>query len=446
MKGSVCQVSLMNMLILIALLIVIISVANEKLFHLQSDIALVLFSSVISVAVLLLGKVPSFSAVREISQRIGDFGFEEYLLDSVLCFMLFAGAGKVNMRKFRQNIKSISLLALLTTVISSAFYGLLFRGISAIFGLGMDIWMCILLGCVVSPTDPIAATGILNKLGLSKNVTSVIESESLFNDGTGVALFVFVKSIVSRSGESNFIAVMLKEIVGAFAVALIVSFILFRFVKLTKNPVMHIMISILDVSLSYAICEHFGFSGVIASVICGMYFASQRNRIERQIAVSDPEETYGIFWESAESILNAVLFVMIGLSLLSAQVSSSILIIVPATIIIVIISRFVGVGISGLCIGRVIPGGYNLPEFVTLMTWSALKGGLSLALAMGTKEFLPEDIYLIFMNAAYVTIFFTVIVQGLTTKNVYLKIEKHKAERLRKQSEAIKERFEKTSV
>lgn len=436
--------NLMSMLILIALLIVLISVLNENVFHLQSDIALVLFSSLISVAVLLLGQIPAFSAVRDFTKTVGDFGFEEYLLDSVLCFMLFAGAGKVNMGKFRQNIKSISLLALLTTVISSGFYGLLFWGISALFGLNMDIWMCILLGCVVSPTDPIAATGILNKLGLSKNVTSVIESESLFNDGTGVALFVFVKSIVARSGESNFIVVMLTEILGALVVALVVSFLLFRLIKLTKNPIMHIMISILDVSLCYAICEHFGFSGVIASVICGMYFAAQFHKIERKRVVADPENIYGIFWESAESILNAVLFVMIGLSLLSAEISSSILILVPAGIIIVIISRFVGVGISGLCIGRTIPGGYNLPEFVTLMTWSALKGGLSLALAMGTKAFLPEDIYLIFMNIAYITIFFTVIVQGLTTKGVYLKIEKHKAARLHKSSTAVTERFGKT--
>lgn len=436
----------MSMLILIALLIVLISVFNEKVLHMQSDIALVLFSSVISVAVILLGHIPGFDAVRDFSRSIGDFGFENYLIDSVLCFMLFAGAGKVNMRKFRQNIKSISLLALLTTVISSAFFGLLFLGVSAAFGLNMDIWMCILLGCVVSPTDPIAATGILNKLGLSKNVTSVIESESLFNDGTGVALFVFVKSIVAHSGESNFLLVMLSEVGGALLVAFVVSFLLFRLIKMTRNPVMHIIISILDVSLCYTICEHFGFSGVIASVICGMYFASQFDKIARQRKVADPENIYGIFWESAESILNAILFVMIGLSLLSAEISSSILILIPSAVIIVIISRFAGVGVSGLCIGRVIPGGYNLPEFVTLMTWSALKGGLSLALAMGTKEFLPEDVYLIFMNAAYITIFFTVIVQGLTTKSVYLRIEKHKAERLRRQSAAVTERFEKTDV
>ena len=72
-----------------------------------------------------------------------------------------------------------------------------------LFKIPMDIWMCILLGCVVSPTDPIAATGILNKIGLSKNVCSVIENESLFNDGTGVTLFIFVRSIIVHSSDSN---------------------------------------------------------------------------------------------------------------------------------------------------------------------------------------------------------------------------------------------------
>lgn len=430
--------SVMELLIIIALFIVIISVVNENVFHLQSDIALVLFSTVICGIITVAAKLLKIEPINELLEEIGDFGFKEYLLDCVLCFMLFAGAGKVNMGKFKANIKSISLLALLTTVISSTLFGGLFFIVAKLAGIEMDIWMCILLGCVVSPTDPIAATGILNKLGLSKNVTSVIESESLFNDGTGVALFVFVKSIVARTGDSNFMVVMLKEILGAFAVALIISFVLFKLIKRTKNPVMHIVIGILDVSLAYALCEHFGFSGVIASVICGMYFGVMREKYSRRLQVCDPENIYEIFWESAEGILNAVLFVMIGLSVLTIEVSSWIGLLIPCGIIAVIVSRFFGVGLSGLLMGtKHLPGGYSLGEFVCLMTWSALKGGLSLALAMGTEEFLPREIYLIFMNMAYVTIFFTVIVQGLTTKAIYFKIEKHKATRLRRNSDKM---------
>ncbi|MCR4686263.1 MAG: sodium:proton antiporter [Lachnospiraceae bacterium] len=423
--------SVLLFLIVILIFIVLIGILNEKFFHIQADIALIMFSLVISLMLLICHKCFDISTVSRFVEGVGEFGFEEYLMDGVLCFMLFAGASKVNMRKFRQNVRAISLLALLTTMLSSVFYGLLFFLVSYIFRMNMDILTCILLGCVVSPTDPIAATGILNKIGLSKNVCSVIENESLFNDGTGVTLFIFVRSLVIHSGESNFLVLMFKEIVGAVAVALIVSFLLFQIIKLTRDPIKYILISLLDVSLVYIICEHLGFSGVIASVVCGMYFSAAFSKIERRVKVIDPKELYKDFWEIVESLLNSVLFVMIGLMVLDLEISKYILVIAPAAIIINVLARSFGVSVSSLLTGKKhIPGNYNVPEYVALMTWSALKGGLSLALAIGTQEFLAPDIYVVFMDVTYITIFFTVLVQGLTVGKLYFALEKHKSDRM----------------
>ncbi len=421
--------SILLFLIIILVFIVLIGILNEKVLHMQPDIALIMFSLVISAGLLFVSRTARFPDLDKFVEGLGDFGFEQYLMDGALCFMLFSGASKVNMNKFRQNVRAISLLALLTTVISSVVYGLIFYLIALIFRLPIDLTMCILLGCVVSPTDPIAATGILNKIGLSKNVCSVIENESLFNDGTGVTLFIFVRGLVVHSNESNFFILMLKEIVGAVVVALVVSFILFRLVKITKDPIKYILISLLDVSLVYIICEHLGFSGVIASVVCGMYFSLAFSKIERRAMVIDPRQLYTDFWDIMESLLNSVLFVMIGLLVLNIEVSKYIFIILPAAIIINLIARSFGVSVSSIMTGKHIPGNYSTPEFVTLMTWSALKGGLSLALAMGTAEFLPKDVYNIFINVTYITIFFTVLVQGLTVKKVYFALEKHKTER-----------------
>lgn len=428
--------SIMGFLIVILLFIVGIGLVNERWIHLQSDIALVLFSLIISLLLLIAGMLAPGESLSGPLHQIASFEFESYLLDTVLCFMLFAGASKVNLRKFRQNLKVISLLALLTTVISSLLYGVLFWAAARLFQLPVDIWVCILLGCIVSPTDPIAATGILNKLGLSKNVTSVIESESLFNDGTGVALFVFFRSIVGRSGGSNFLVVMVKEVAGAVAVALLVSFVLGLMLKLTREPVRQILISVLDVAIVYAVCEHFGFSGVIASVVCGMYLAYVMDGQERRRQVYDRHNLYVDFWDILDSILNAVLFVMIGLSVMNVHVSAHIVYVVPVAVVAVILSRFAGVALSSLLLGKGrIPSGYSLMEFVSLMTWSALKGGLSLALAMSTRELLSQETYLIVLNTAYITILFTVVVQGLTVKNGYRMIERHKARRIRRQSE-----------
>lgn len=421
--------SILVFLIILLGLIVFIGILNERVFKLQSDIALIFFTVIIALLLVVLRTVLPSGALTSFIDGLGEFGFEEYLMDGVLCFMLFAGAGKVNMGKFKQNLRPICLLALLSTLLSSFIYGGLFYLVALLFGIPMDIWTCVLLGCVVSPTDPIAATGILNKIGLSKSVCSVIENESLFNDGTGVTLFIFVRSIVQNSGQSNFFVLMGREILGAVAVALVVSFLLFRLLRLTRDPVRYILISLLDVALVYVICEHLGFSGVIASVVCGMYFSYQMDEIERRVKVVDPREYYRDFWEILESILNAILFVMIGLLVLDIEISRYIWIILPASILILIVSRALGVFMSSLMTGRRIPGNYSLPEFVTLMTWAALKGGLSLALAVGTAEYLPRDIYNVFINVTYIAIFFTVLVQGLSVGKVYRRLEKHKLAR-----------------
>jgi len=422
--------NMMLFLIIILAYIVCIGTLNEKFFHIQSDIALIFFSLLLSLLLLIVRLAFPSAPFIAMIDRLGDFEFREYLMDGMLCFMLFAGASKVNMGKFRKNLRPISLLALLTTLLSSFFYGGMFYLVAKAAGLPMDLWTCVLLGCVVSPTDPIAATGILNKIGLSKNVCSVIENESLFNDGTGVTLFIFVRSVIVHSGDSNFIVLMGKEIGGAVAVALLVSFLLFRLIGMTHDPVRYIMISLLDVASVYMICEHFGFSGVIASVVCGMYFSYSMEKMRRTVAVVDPENFYGDFWEIIESILNAVLFVMIGLLVLGMKFGRTSLIVIPAALLILILSRGAGVLISTLLTGKRIPGNYSLQEFVVLMTWSALKGGLSMALAMETAEYLPEEIYRIFVNVTYVTIFFTVLVQGLSIRRVYFALEKHKAMRI----------------
>ena len=422
-------------LIIILIYIVFIGIVNERFFHLQSDIALIFFSLLLSIVLLITRYFSPNAAIVGFVDKLASFGFREVLMDGMLCFMLFAGASKVNMGKFKKNLRPISLLALLTTLLSSFIYGGLFYLVAYLFKIPMDIWMCVLLGCVVSPTDPIAATGILSKIGLSKNVCSVIENESLFNDGTGVTLFIFVRSLVVHSKDSNFAVLMLKEIGGAVAVALAVSFLLFKLMELTRDPVRYILISLLDVASVYMICEHFGFSGVIASVVCGMYFSYSKDKIRRKAMVVDPENLYENFWEIIENMLNSVLFVMIGLLVLNMTVSSYAAAAVPLAILILIVSRAIGVFISTVLTGKKIPGNYNMGEFVTLMTWSALKGGLSMALAIETVDYLPENISELFTNVTYVTIFFTVLVQGLTVKRIYFALEEHKAKRLCRRTE-----------
>lgn len=419
-------------LLLILFLVVFISILNEKTIKISNDVALVLFSFLIAAVLKVLEATGLMHFDGTIIGSIENMNFQEFLMDGILCFMLFSGASGVNFNRFVKNIKSISLLALLSTVLSSFIYGGIFYLLNLALGLGFDIWLCILLGCIVSPTDPIAATSILKKAGLSKNVSTVIEGESLFNDGTGVAVFVAIKNIVNNVSDLSFPVLMAKELLGAILIALTLSFLMFKLLRATNNPMLHILISLLDVVAAYVICEELGCSGVIASVVCGIYFSRMMAKHEAWHKVVDPKEWYEDFWHIADTLFNSILFILIGFAIMNLPHHNFILILVISAIVINALARFFGVGISALIIGKKkIPNRYSVKEFTTLMTWSALKGGLSLALALGTKEFLPETSYHVVLIVTSVTMYFTIVVQGLTTQKVFAIVEKWKAARIK---------------
>ncbi|MCR5460091.1 MAG: sodium:proton antiporter [Acetatifactor sp.] len=418
-------------LLLILFLVVFISILNERTVKISNDVALVLFSFLIAAVLKIMEVTGLMHFEGTIVGSIENMNFQEFLMDGILCFMLFSGASGVNFNRFVKNIKSISLLALLSTVLSSFIYGGIFYLLNLALGLGFSIWLCILLGCIVSPTDPIAATSILKKAGLSKNVSTVIEGESLFNDGTGVAVFVAIKNIVNDVSDLSFPVLMAKELLGAIVIALTLSFLMFKLLRATNNPMLHILISLLDVTAAYVICEELGCSGVIASVVCGIYFSRMMAKHEAWHKVVDPKEWYEDFWHIADTLFNSILFILIGFAVLNLPHHKFIILLVLAAILINAVARFLGVGISALIIGKKkIPNRYSTKEFTTLMTWSALKGGLSLALALSTKEFLPETSYHVVLIVTSVTMYFTIVVQGLTTQKVFAMVEKWKAKRV----------------
>lgn len=407
------------MYIVAILLIAVVCVfLNEKYVKIADEIALLITSLAVGVVLIILIKCDRFIDTEVIMKTITEYRLDKLLMEVLLCFMLFTGASELKLPQLVNNFKPICLLALLTTIISSAIYGALFWGLFTLLGVNMSFMMCFLLGSIVSPTDPIAATAILNKMGLTKNITAVMEGESLFNDGTGVALFIFIKNIIEDTKSTNFFAVMGRELFGAILVGLVVSTICVFFIKATIDPIKHIMISLLAVSSCYVICEHFGFSGVIASVICGIYFSTMMDTYKKRNVDIDPDDYYKDFWSIVDKLLNYILYVLIGISFVYVTRVKHVVIITIAAIVFNLAARYVGVLTSTL-ISRQCPDGYKIKPFTMLMTWSGLKGGLCLALAMSAIEYLPADAYKIILYITFVTIIFTTVVQGLTVGRVF---------------------------
>lgn len=404
------------------LFVVLLGYFNERVTKFTYEIALMLFAIIIGFACLILGDVLHVGPVEKFVESIESIDLNAFLMEGFLCFMLFAGSCHMKLLQFKQHAKIVSLLAIGATLLGAVFYGLLFYGASLLLGLGVSLPMCLMFGSITAPTDPIAATSILKKFNLPKQVGFIIEGESLLNDGVGVALFVCFSSMVTASeGGEGFFAVMFRELFGAVAVGLVVSVICFQLFKKTEDGPRRIYTSLLAVAMSYVLCDYFDFSGAIASVVCGVMFSALRNFQTSKGNEMELEE-FDTFWDILDNLLNSVLYVLLGLSFLHVLQMPMVLLMSVLVVIFNLIGRFGSVGLSALFAGE-LPDGYDKLNFTKLLTWGGLRGGLCVALAMSTQSMLSPDIYNIVLGGTYAIVFFTTVVQGMTMPKVYHRIE-----------------------
>ena len=393
-------------------LIVCIAFINERTVRLTYEIALMLFASVTGVILTLIIAAVNDQAVAELLGSVQIFDLEEYLIKGVLCLMLFAGSCHMRLTDFKRMARQVSLLAVLCTLLGAVFYGLLFYGVSRILSLPLTLPMCLMFGSVVAPTDPIAATSILSKFGLPKDLSFLIEGESLLNDGVGVALFVCFSGMVTAQEGEGFLQVLLRELFGAVGIGVAVTAVCLLLFRWTADGKHRIYISILAVSLSYLLCEHFECSGAIASVVCGVLFSYFRDRMRLG------DKGFDDFWEISDNLLNSILYVILGLTFVRILQMPGVIVLSLFAIVCNLLGRSGSLFVTTFFMGT-LPDGYDRKSFVKLLTWGGLRGGLSIALALSTSSMLPGDVYHIVLGCTYAIVFFTTIIQGSTVRKVY---------------------------
>ncbi|MCI9379909.1 MAG: sodium:proton antiporter [Dorea sp.] len=413
---------LVNTVVLLAL-VVVFGYFNEKVTRFTHEISLMLFSVILGGILVVLGiAFEGRGTVSQTLEGIQVFNLEEFLMEGVLCFMLFAGSCHMRLLDFKKHARAISLLAAAATFLGAVFYGLIFYGVGRLLGFSLTIPVCLMFGSIVAPTDPIAATSILKKFNLPPGISFIIEGESLLNDGMGVALFIFFSGMVTAGESGGFFTVMAREILGAVIVGILVTAVCFPVFRRTGDEARQIFTSLLAVALSYVLCETFGFSGAIASVVCGVLFSALRNLAEHR---GNPllTEQFDIFWEILDTLLNSILYVMLGLSFIHILQMPRVLLLSIFAVLANLAGRAGSLGVSSLFIGP-LPDGYRRGAFIKLLTWGGLRGGLSVALAMSTQGMLPDEIYHIVLGGTYAIVFFTTIVQGMTMRSVYQSIQR----------------------
>lgn len=418
----------------ILFLVVVLSFVNEKTVKLPYEIGLVVFGLGFSLIMILIQKLNVITIPKEILDLLMQFNFNDFLIHGVLCFMLFSGASLIKFSDFNEDKFLIGRMAILGTLLSILVYGVLFYGLGYLFQLKMSFLEALILGSIVAPSDPISAMSILSKVGLPHRLSLIIEGESLFNDGVAVAIFATLMSILEKTAEDlslgGFVWGLTTDILGAIGVGLIVSFLLFQIFKYAKNRYIKVLTSILTVMLAYLICEHLEFSGPIAAVICGLFYATGIARQQKKGLDQETREVHDLFyafWSVIDNLLNGILFLLVGLLFvdlrsLAGFTTAGILGIVVGAILINTISRAAGV-FGNVVFEKKLPLEMTKSRFTIFFTWAGLKGGLCLALVMGTGTSLSSATYNVFLIATYAIVFFTTVVQGLTVGKAYQKLK-----------------------
>ena len=403
--------SLFDMVAILITLAALFSLINYKTIKLPNGIGIMLIGLLMSLALIVINKIGLYST-EAIQQVFASVDFNETVLNGMLSFLLFAGALHVNINKLAELADTIAVLATIGVAISAAIVSFVAYYIFMWLNIEVSYMYCLLFGVLISPTDPIAVMGILKKIGAPKSIEVKITGESLFNDGVAVVFFIVVLELAVSPGSMSVKDVGLlfaKEAVGGAIYGFIIGYTAYLLLKAVDDYQVEVLITIALVMGGYSLAQHLHLSGPIAIVVAGLMIGNKG----RKLAMSDnTRKRLDDFWELIDEVLNALLFLLIGVELLIIQISQNYIIAALLIIPTVLIARFISVGLPVFLLKY--KNSYS-PHAVKILTWGGLRGGISVALALSIPHGEWRDPLL---TATYAVVIFSILVQGLTIGKV----------------------------
>jgi len=412
---------------ILLILATIFGAINYKFVKLPHTIGLMIVALVASLSLIALDLTfPSLGMSILVNEFLGNIDFNVTLMQGMLSFLLFAGALHVDLDQLLENKWTILTFASIGVLVSSFVIGGGFWLISGAVGLSLPFLVCLLLGVMVSPTDPVAVLGVLKTLQVPSPLKAKIAGESLFNDGVAVVLFsVLVSLVFGNGGEegldtsfqlTSVIWLLTKEALGGLFLGLISGFIAFWLLRQIDDYVLEVLITLALVTGAYSIALHLHLSGPIAMVIAGLLIGNQGTSLAMSETTRMHVET---FWELVDEILNSVLFLLIGLKIVFLLQHSSYEIAYPLLIGLFIAITLLSLFARFLAIALPVQikslNSEVDPGTVPILTWAGIRGGVSVALALSLPSSSESELLLF---VTYLVVLFSVAIQGLTIENV----------------------------
>jgi len=387
------------------------SYLNYRYFKLPSTIGVMLIALLVSLGLIVTGHFAPW--IRDAAVRLlNQVDFDNTLMQGMLCFLLFAGALTINLDDLAEQTAVIAPLAIAGVVISMFIFGTLIYFTFGWLGFDLNYSWCLLFGALISPTDPVAVIGILKDANVPHSLEVQIAGESLFNDGIGVVAFIVLKEIAvtgQRASAAHIGLLFLEQALGGAVFGFVMGWIAYVLLKSVDNYRVEMMLTLALVMGGYALASVIHVSGPIAVVVAGLFIGNHG----RRLAMSETtRKNLDAFWGLLDEILNALLFVLIGLEILVLTFTRGLLFAGLLAIPAILLARWVSVVVPIAVIRR----WRKLPRgTVAIMTWGGLRGGISVALALSLPHGHERGVV---VSATYMMVIFSILVQGLTLKRV----------------------------
>lgn len=401
-----------QILVIIISLSALFAYLNYKFLKMPFVIGIFFLSTLFSICIL-SSRYWTFGYFETIKSIIASINLSKYILDIMLGFLLFAGSLHVSWDRIKSQFKSIALFAILGVITSTFLIGSLFYFIAHILGIEISYVYSLLFGALISPTDPIAVLGIFTKANIPKKIETMIIGESLFNDGIGVVIFLALLGLLTIGNGhfsfTDFGILFIQEAVGGILFGLMAGYLLHRLLRSIDHYETEVMLTLAFVMLGFELCLLLHISGALAMVVMGLFVGNYK----KNKAMSDVTMDYvSKFWELIDIIFNAILFILIGFSLIIIDIKLNFVLMGLFSIFIVLITRWILVFSPKILLPSIID--FTRKE-ANLIVWGGLRGGLSIALVMSLPDGDPKQLLVV---TTYCCVVFSILVQGLTIERL----------------------------
>lgn len=406
-----------------ALLIVIaaaLGYVNHRWLRLPATVGMTVMGAIASLIVIMVDSaIPASNLAEQLSTFLRDIDFHKTLMEGMLSFLLFAGALHVNWSEMRKGRWPILIFSTIGVLLSTLIVGFAFHALSNAMGLGVPLIWCFVFGALISPTDPVAVMAVMKRAAMPETLQATVAGESLFNDGVGVVVFTILLSIALGTepftvggAASDF----LREAGGGALLGLIGGWIAFKAMRSIDDYNIEVMISLALVMGGYSLAMALHVSGPVAMAVAGLIVGNAGVAY----AMSDTTRDYLLkFWSLADEILNAILFLLIGLEVIAVAADGKLVLAGVITIGIVLAARALSVGIPLVAMKRWIDMG---PLAFPTLVWGGLRGGISVALALSLPDSPMRNTIL---AVTYAVVLFSVIVQGGTIAGLITRLQRN---------------------